>query len=307
MIRDDRWLASVKKFIMLTRQSGVTVVSLPTLFWSELAARDHGLPLPDCLRLIIIGGESVKKNAIQDWFTHETHRPRLLNGYGPTENTVTVTYKDVLSPEDDRSIGRPAKNACIYLLDKYGQPVPLGRAGEMYIGGVGVARGYLNRPELTAERFLIDPFSRVPDARMYRSGDLARYLPDGDLEFLGRNDHQVKIRGFRIEPGEIEARLTAYPVVQEAVVLALGEGQDKRLVAYVVASADEGWVNSLRRYLSAILPDYMVPSAFVRLEAFPLTPNGKLDRRALPAPGEGSLCPSDLPSAARGDRNSTGG
>ncbi|ERT10616.1 hypothetical protein O185_23835 [Photorhabdus temperata J3] len=286
VIRDDRWLASVKEFIRLTRQSGVTVVSLPTLFWSELAARDHGLPLPDCLRLIIIGGESVKKNAIQDWFTHETHRPRLLNGYGPTENTVTVTYKDVLSPEDDRSIGRPAKNACIYLLDKYGQPVPLGCAGEMYIGGVGVARGYLNRPELTAERFLIDPFSRVSDARMYCSGDLARYLPDGDLEFLGRNDHQVKIRGFRIEPGEIEARLTAYPAVQEAVVLALGEGQDKRLVAYVVAPADEGWVNSLRRYLSAILPDYMVPSAFVRLEAFPLTPNGKLDRRALPAPGE---------------------
>nr|WP_324251528.1 non-ribosomal peptide synthase/polyketide synthase [Photorhabdus thracensis] len=286
VIRNDRWLASVKEFIRLTRQSGITVVSLPTLFWSELAARDHGLPLPDCLRLIIIGGESVKKNAIQDWFTHETHRPRLLNGYGPTENTVTVTYKDVLSPEDDRSIGRPAKNACIYLLDKYGQPVPLGCVGEMYIGGVGVARGYLNRPELTAERFLIDPFSRVSDGRMYRSGDLARYLPDGDLEFLGRNDHQVKIRGFRIEPGEIEARLTAYPVVQEAVVLALGEGQDKRLVAYVVAPADEGLANSLRHYLSAILPDYMVPSAFVCLDAFPSTPNGKLDRRALPAPGE---------------------
>ncbi|MGV8002878.1 non-ribosomal peptide synthase/polyketide synthase [Photorhabdus temperata subsp. temperata] len=289
VMRDDSWLASVQEFIALTRQSGITMMSLPTLFWSELAARDHGLALPDCLRQIIIGGEAVKKNAVQDWFTHETHLPRLLNSYGPTENTVMVTYKDVLSPEDDRSIGRPAKNSCVYLLDLYGQPVPLGCTGEMYIGGVGVARGYLNRPELSAERFVPDPFSPVSGARMYRSGDLARYLPDGDLEFLGRNDYQVKIRGFRIEPGEIETRLIEYPAVQEAVVLALGEGQDKRLVAYVAAPADDELVNNLRRHLSAILPDYMIPSAFVRLDTFPLTPNGKLDRRALPVPGENAF------------------
>ncbi|ERT10170.1 AMP-binding protein, partial [Photorhabdus temperata] len=228
----------------------------------------------------------VKKSAIQAWFGQKAYRPRLLNTYGPTENTVIATCKAILSPEDVASIGRPVKNTCIYLLDSNGQPVPLGGIGEIYIGGVGVARGYLNRPELSAERFLFDPFSGNPDARMYRSGDLARYLPDGNLEFLGRNDHQVKIRGFRIEPGEIETRLMEYPAVQEAVVLALGEGQGKRLVAYVVAETDDGLVNRLREHLSTLLPDYMVPAAFVQLDAFPLTPNGKLDRRALPAPGE---------------------
>ncbi|WP_118987562.1 non-ribosomal peptide synthetase [Photorhabdus sp. CRCIA-P01] len=286
VIRDDSWLASIPEFVALTRQYRITVMSLPTLFWSELAARDNGLPLPDCLRLIIIGGEAVKKSAIQDWFRQAGHRPRLLNGYGPTENTVTVTYKDVLSPEDARSIGRPAKNARIYLLDKYGELVPVGGVGEMYIGGVGVARGYLNRPALSVERFMLDTFSPLSGERMYRSGDLARYLPDGDLEFLGRNDEQVKIRGFRIELGEIETRLTEHPAVREAAVLALDGDLGKRLVAYVEAEANERLAADLREYLSAILPDYMVPAAFVRLDTFPQTPSGKLDRRALPAPGE---------------------
>ncbi len=285
VIRDDSWLDSIPAFIALTRQYRITVMSLPTLFWSELAARDNELSLPDGLRLIIIGGEAVKKSAIQNWFRQAGHRPRLLNGYGPTENTVTVTYKDVLSPEDAHSIGRPAKNARIYLLDRYGELVPEGCMGEMYIGGVGVARGYLNRPALSAERFLPDPFSPESDARMYRTGDLARYLPNGELEFLGRNDEQVKIRGFRIELGEIETRLMEHPAVQEAAVLARDDGQDKRLVAYVAAQAHERLATDLREYLSAILPGYMVPVAFVRLDAFPLTPNGKLDRRALPAPG----------------------
>ena len=154
----------------------------------------------------------------------------------------------------------------------------------MYIGGAGVARGYLNQPELTLERFLEDPFTKEPGARMYRTGDLARYMPDGNLEFLGRNDNQVKIRGFRIESGEIEARLTEHPAVREAYVLALGEESNKRLIAYVVADEDNELPATLRTFLSRLLPEYMVPAAFVRLEAFPLTPNGKLNRRALPAP-----------------------
>ncbi|KER01778.1 non-ribosomal peptide synthetase [Photorhabdus temperata] len=286
VIRDDSWLASVQEFITLIRQNRITVMSLPTLFWSEVAARDKALPLPDCLRLIIIGGEAVQKRAIQAWFAQETYRPRLLNTYGPTENTVIATCKEILSPADDRSIGRPVKNTCIYLLDKNGQPVPLGCIGEMYIGGVGVARGYLNQPELSAERFIRDPFSPVSGAQMYRTGDLARYLADGELAFLGRNDQQVKIRGFRVELGEIEARLLEYPAVQEAAVLALDGRRGKRLVAYVAAQVHEGLAADLRAHLSTILPDYMIPAAFVRLESFPQTPNGKLDRRALPAPGE---------------------
>ncbi|WP_387468426.1 amino acid adenylation domain-containing protein, partial [Photorhabdus sp. RM323S] len=286
VIRDDDWLTSIPEFIALARQNRITVMFLPTLFWSELVASGKELRLPDALRLIIIGSEAIKKNAIQNWFRQEGYRPRLLNAYGPTENTVTATCQEILSLIEDRSIGRPLKNTRIYLLDKKGQPVPLGCVGEIYIGGVGVARGYLNRPELTAERFLIDPFSDSPDARMYRTGDLGRYLPDGNLEFLGRNDQQVKIRGFRIEPGEIEARLMEHPMVRESVVLAQGDGTEKRLIAYVVAEVEEGLVNSLRAHLSAVLPDYMVPAAFVRLDSFPLTPNGKLDRRALPVPGE---------------------
>ncbi|KAF9396674.1 hypothetical protein CPC16_010245, partial [Podila verticillata] len=181
-------------------------------------------------------------------------------------------------------IGRPIANTRLYLLDVHGQPVPLGAVGELYIGGAGVARGYLNRPELTAERFLSDPFCDREGARIYKTGDLARYLPDGNLEFLGRNDHQVKIRGFRIELGEIEARLIEHAQVREATVLALGEGGDKRLIAYVVAEPDEQLVRRLREHLAAKLPEYMMPAAFVRLDALPLTPNGKLDRRALPEP-----------------------
>ncbi|NRN30764.1 amino acid adenylation domain-containing protein, partial [Photorhabdus heterorhabditis] len=286
VMRDDSWLTSVQEFIALAGQNRITVMSLPVSFWSELIARDDGLPLPDCLWLIIIGGEAVKKRAVQDWFAREIHRPRLLNAYGPTENTVTATCKEIVSPVDDCSIGRPLKNTCVYLLDRYGQPVPLGCVGEMYIGGVGVARGYLNRPELSVERFIPDPFNPVSDARMYRTGDLARYLPDGNLEFLGRNDEQVKIRGFRVELGEIEIRLMEHPAVQEAAVLTLDDGQNKRLVAYVIAEVHEGLAARLREHLSAVLPDYMVPVAFVRLDAFPQTSNGKLDRRALPAPGE---------------------
>ena len=180
-------------------------------------------------------------------------------------------------------IGRPISNTRIYLLDGHGRPVPLGSVGEIFIGGAGVARGYLNRPELTAEKFIPSPF--VGGDRLYKTGDLARYLPDGNLEFLGRNDHQVKLRGFRIELGEIEARLLEHPAVREAVALAREDAAgDKRLVAYVVGAGEEIDAAALRAHLAASLPDYMVPAAYVALAALPLTPNGKLDRQALPAP-----------------------
>ncbi|MEK9495952.1 amino acid adenylation domain-containing protein [Photorhabdus sp. P32] len=251
---------------------------------------------------LILGGETPSAALLQTL----RGRATLLNAYGPTEITVCATcwhcppdYTDVLIP-----IGRPTANTRIYLLDNHGQPVPFGAVGELYIGGAGIARGYLNRPDLTAERFLVDPFSDQPDARMYRTGDLARYLPDGNLVFVGRNDQQIKIRGFRIEPGEIEAWLTEYPNVREAIVLALGDGQDKRLVAYVAAPADNGLASQLHRHLRALLPDYMVPSAFVRLDAFPLTPNGKLDHRALPAPDQNAFA-RQIYEAPQGETETT--
>ncbi|WP_445497013.1 amino acid adenylation domain-containing protein [Photorhabdus sp. SF281] len=278
-----------------------TVRQDPLRLWHYLEAQavTHACLTPALLRdgadlpeitirpTLILGGEAPSAALLQAL----RGRATLFNAYGPTEITVCATtwrcpadYTDALTP-----IGRPTANTSVYLLDACGQPVPLGAVGELYLGGDGVARGYLNRPDLTAERFLADPFSQTPDARMYRTGDLARYLPDGNLIFIGRNDQQVKIRGFRIEPGEIEARLTEYPAVREAIVLALGDGQDKRLVAYVVAPADDGLATCLYSHLRALLPDYMVPAAFVRLDAFPLTPNGKLDRRALPEPDQNAF------------------
>jgi amino acid adenylation domain-containing protein/non-ribosomal peptide synthase protein (TIGR01720 family) len=237
-----------------------------------------GMPLR-----LILGGESPSMTLLRTLIHQGVV---VFNAYGPTETTVCAT---AWASSRDLSgevvpIGRPIANTRIYLLDAYGQPVPLGAVGELYIGGVGVARGYLNRPELTAECFLPDPFCESEGARIYRTGDLARCRPDGNLEFVGRNDYQVKIRGFRIEPGEIEARLVEHPQVREAAVLALGEDSNKRLVAYVVAEPDEQLASTLRAHLVTALPEYMVPAAFVRLESLPLTPNGKLDRRALPAP-----------------------
>ncbi len=220
--------------------------------------------------------------------------PRLINDYGPSENTVVTTFLvevELISSSGTRiwpPIGRPLPNVQIYLLDPNRQPAPIGVPGELYIGGAGLARGYLNRPDLTAEKFIPNPFSDAPGSRLYRTGDLCRWLPDGNLEFLGRIDHQVKIRGYRIELGEIESSLRAHNQVREAVVVAREDQPgEKRLVAYVVPAAEGGTTVSaaaLREHLRAGLPTYMIPSAFVFLEALPLTPNGKLDRKALPAP-----------------------
>ena len=215
----------------------------------------------------------------------------LINGYGPTENTTFTTcypMTDVSALGSSVPIGRPIANTRVYILDAQLQPVPIGVAGELYTGGDGLGRGYLNRPELTAEKFIPDPFSEDPAARLYKTGDLARYLPDGSIEFLGRIDHQVKIRGFRIEEGEIETVLSQHPYVQEAVVVVREDPQgEKRLVGYVVSAQEAVSPSELRQHLKQTLPEYMVPAIFMKLDALPLTPNGKVNRRALPVP-EGS-------------------
>ncbi len=223
----------------------------------------------------------------------------LWNMYGPTETTIwSTTYKvDSESGEEKGpvSIGRPIANTQLYLLDRNLQPVPIGVAAELHIGGDGLARGYLNRPELTAEKFIHDPFSGELGARLYKTGDLARYRYDGTIEFLGRNDYQVKIRGFRIELGEIEAVLGRHPAVQKAVVLAREDVPgEKRLVAYIVANAEPPTVDALRTFLKEQLPAHMVPPFFVFMEKMPLTPNGKTDRKALPSPDQVSAKATNL-------------
>ncbi|MBJ2097104.1 non-ribosomal peptide synthetase [Serratia ureilytica] len=240
------------------------------------------------LKYLISGGEAADPHAFARMLK-EAGPVRLVNAYGPTEGTVIATAAIVeqVGPWQRLPIGRPIGNTHIYLLDEHLQPVPLGATGELYIGGAGVALGYLNRAELTAERFLADPFN--PGDRIYRTGDLARYLPDGNIDYQGRNDRQVKIRGFRIECGEIEARVAGHPAVREAVVDVLGEANNKRLVAWVVPEAEadrQTLAVTLRQYLAGMLPEFMLPTAWVALDTLPLTPNGKLDRRALPEPQE---------------------
>jgi len=275
-------LMSVSDLHRLLREGEITIAILPPSILSVLPT--EGL---SALQTLISAGESCSREIAESWAPGR----RLFNGYGPTEATIGPTLYPIESvPEGVASvpIGRPITNTQVYLLDAHLQPVPVGVSGELYIGGVGLARGYLNRPELTAERFIPNPFSDEPGARLYRTGDLARYLPDGNIEFLGRIDHQVKVRGFRIELGEIEAVLRQHPHLQAAVVLAREDTPgDKRLVAYVVPREEPApTISELRRFLKETLPEYMVPSAFVYLDALPLTPNGKVDRRALPAPDQ---------------------
>jgi acyl carrier protein len=213
----------------------------------------------------------------------------FVNAYGPTEATVIVTSGTIVPLQKDDGaphIGRPLANTQIYILDRRLQPTPVGVSGELYIGGDNLARGYLNHPELTAEKFVPSPFSEVPGARLYKSGDLARYLPDGKIEFIGRIDHQVKIRGFRIELGEVEATLLQHSKLEAVIVIAREDApSEKRLAGYVVARSGETIAGGeLRDFLLERLPEYMIPTAFVELPFLPLTPNGKVDRRALPAP-----------------------
>ncbi|XXF81585.1 amino acid adenylation domain-containing protein [Myxococcaceae bacterium GXIMD 01537] len=295
-------LVPTSQFAPLVEREGLTVLSLPPAWlheWvSDLTRR--GEPLPRGLRLVLLGGEKILPESLALWRGLGGERIPWLNVYGPTEATVTAAMCQVGGAEGKLDlpvlpIGGPIANVRIHVLDARLQPVPINVPGELYIGGPGLARGYLGRPGQTAERFIPDPFSAEPGARLYRTGDLARYNGRGQLEFLGRADSQVKLRGFRIEPGEIEATLRKHPGVQDAVVIAREDTPgDKRLVAYVVSTATPPPRGAeLRAHLFKTLPDYMVPAAFVTLEALPLTANGKVDRKALPAPDPTSEDPRD--------------
>ena len=290
---------SPQDFYRLVCEQGVTVLNqTPSAFAQLINAQSCSEQnTGHTLRVVIFGGEALELRALQTWVQRNgAQRPQLVNMYGITETTVHVTYRPLtqeeIATERSSPIGKAIPDLRTYLLDTSREPVPIGVIGEIYVGGAGVARGYLNRPDLTAERFIADPFSSDPDARLYKTGDLGKWREDGAIEYLGRNDHQVKIRGFRIELGEIEAQLLRQPQVRESVVVAREDGSaDKRLVAYVVpssAGAGEVSAEGLRSALKEVLPEYMVPGAFVVLESLPLTPNGKLDRRALPAPESGA-------------------
>ncbi|MFV2117671.1 amino acid adenylation domain-containing protein, partial [Streptomyces sp. Act-28] len=286
---------SPEEFLDLLVERGVSVLSqTPSAFRSLVVAAGGGDERIDrlSLRAVVFAGERLEIGELRPWVDRlGLESPALVNMYGITETTVHTTYHRItrrdLEPGAGNPIGSPLADLAVHLLDPYGNPVPVGVPGEIHVGGPGVARGYLNRPGLTAERFVPDPFG-PPGSRLYRSGDLARRRPDGSLEFLGRIDHQVKIRGYRIELGEVEAALTAHPEVRGAVVVVREDTPgDRRLVGYVLPVGDTPPdPAALRDHLARDLPDYMVPAALVPLDALPLTANGKLDQRALPAPGE---------------------
>ena len=280
---------SPEAFYDLLAKEQVTVLNqTPSAFRQLIRAEETAGQKELALRYVIFGGEALEMQSLRPWFErHGDQRPQLINMYGITETTVHVTYRPLSKNDLDSGsvIGVQIPDLQIYILDPLGQPVPVGVSGEMYVGGAGLARGYLHRPELTSERFILDQFTGRPGSRLYKTGDLARFLPGRDIEYLGRIDHQVKIRGFRIELGEIESVMCKHPAVREVTVMARGDTADnKRLVAYLVGSEPVPAVSELRDHLRKKLPDYMVPSAFVFLDKLPLTSSGKIDLKALPEP-----------------------
>jgi acyl-coenzyme A synthetase/AMP-(fatty) acid ligase len=270
---------------IITKMGITTVHFVPSML--QVFLDGPGLENCSSLKHVICSGEALSFALQERCFQKMPAGIQLHNLYGPTEAAVDVTFWECQSKSNLNvvPIGRPIANTQVYILDKNMTPVPVGIPGELHIGGVQVARGYHNRPELTKEKFISDPFSNNPEARLYKTGDLTRYLPDGNIEYLGRMDFQVKIRGFRIELGEIEAILCKYPEVREAVVNPWRDQYGQNLAAYIVLQGENEFKTStLRKYLSEKLPDYMVPSTFMVLNSFPLTPSGKVDRKALPVP-----------------------
>ena len=275
-IVDEETRLSTARLIQWFTTQGITVADLPSVLAESVL--DTGIGAGG-LRVLTTGGDALKRRP------RRQERMRVLNCYGPTETTVQVTVDEV-EPGVQRvtTIGRPIQNTSIYVLDAHGEPTPIGVYGEIFVGGANVARGYFGKPELTAAQFVPDPFANEPGARMYRTGDRGRWLEDGRIAFGGRTDAQVKIRGFRIELGEIEDALVECGAVREAVVVAREHSGDKRLVAYVTSAEAAFDVRAIREALQGKLPEYMVPSAFVRLDELPLSATGKVDRAALPAP-----------------------
>jgi aspartate racemase len=291
VVRPDDLLESFARFDRFVRELAITDMILPTAFWHEWVREleQRGQKTPPSLEMLCVGTEKALNEHLAVFQRLSEGRVRFFQGYGPTETTVTCTMYIHGGGEIDADaplpIGRPLPNTEIFILDEQLEPVPVGMEGELYVGGVGVARGYLGRPDLTAERFLPHPFERGSEARIYKTGDLARYRPDGQIVYVGRADFQVKVRGFRVELGEIEAVLRKHPSVDECVVLLREDTPGaKRLVAYVVPRAGDVDLAALESLAREHLPEYMVPAAFVPLQAFPMTPNRKIDRKALPVP-----------------------
>ncbi len=309
VIIDQPTVLAPERFAQALRRGQVSVLWMTAGQFHQYAPSLIGV-FPQ-LRYLMVGGDVLDPATIA-MVLREGAPQHLLNGYGPTETTTFATTHLIQSVAAGRGIpiGRPIANTQIYVLDAYQQPVPLGVTGEIYVGGAGVGLGYLNRPELTAERFVVNPFHGEGRERMYKTGDLGRWLPDGSLEYRGRADAQVKLRGFRIELGEIEASLSQCAGVSEAVVIVREDTPgERRLVAYYVSgeanvSGEAIEAQALREQLQASLPEYMVPAAYVKLERLPLTPNGKLDRRGLPAP-EGQAYASTAYEAPQGEVEQT--
>ena len=317
VVRTNEMIADLGTFCSACQDLQLSVLNLPTAYWHRLAHElaNSEVDLPDCVRLVIIGGEKVLPEFVKSWQVYlnradKSNSLQLINAYGPTETTVSAIMYRIsanTSIAGEVPIGRPFPHLQTYILDRYHQPVPIGIPGELYIGGDGLARGYLNRPELTAEKFIPNPIlpqsplnkgrqrvGRVPRLeatavgrgdRLYKTGDLVRYLPNGNIEYIGRIDKQVKIRGFRIELGEIETVIARHPDIQQVAVIDREDTPgEKKLAAYLVPENQEFKSSELRSFLAERLPYYMVPSAYAKLDSLPITPSGKIDRRALPAP-----------------------
>jgi amino acid adenylation domain-containing protein len=287
----DLLLSPEKLYALMQKEKVDCAEFVPAVLRNLIQYLEHSQQRLDFMRLLICGSDSWSGAEYRHFLQFFSPQTRLINSYGLTEATIDSSYFETTAKDLTIAqvvpIGRPFPNTQFYILDKYLQPVPIGVAGELYIGGCNLARGYRYRPELTAEKFIPNPFSHNSSERLYKTGDLVRYLPDGNIEFLQRIDNQVKIRGFRIEIGEIEAAIHQFTEIRETVVIVREDiAGDKRLVAYVVPQSTEISVIELRNLLKSKLPSYMIPSAFVVLDKFPLTPNGKIDRSGLPAPDQ---------------------